>query len=154
MVEAIKVLLYLKKYINLKDPAHQYMNVLEMVFLYSKSVLTCRSMCICPGNPCVSGQRTEWREREYRPRSVQHSLVCGQAGALFFLKKTSGPSSLEGNTFFMPICNLHQLMKCTRTLRTQNMVSLGQVERVLSSEHNASYFHIRNTWKFSKPSQV
>ncbi|XP_032947105.1 uncharacterized protein LOC117013772 [Rhinolophus ferrumequinum] len=38
-----------------------------------------------------------------------------------FLKKTSGPSSLEGNIFFMPICNLHQVMKCTRTLRTQNM---------------------------------
>lgn len=105
-----------------------------------------------PGQP-PSGQRTEWREKK-------GPGVCGTGWHMVrqelcsLLKKTSGPSNLEGNTFFMPICNLHQLMKCTRTLRTQNMVSFGQVERVLSSEHNASYFSIRDTWKVSEASQV
>ena len=38
IVEALEVLLYLK------NPIHQYMKVLEMLFLFSKSVPMCRSM--------------------------------------------------------------------------------------------------------------
>lgn len=40
-------------------------------------------------------------------------------------------------------------MKCTRTLKTQNMVSFGQVDRVLSPGHTASCLNIRNTFEKS-----
>lgn len=64
---------------------------------------------------------------------VREKAVCSTGvyvvGLCSFHKKTSGLSSLEGNRFFMPVCNLCPLMKCTRNLRPQNMVSFGQVER-------------------------
>lgn len=62
-VEAIEVLTYLKKYVSLEDPAHQHVNVLEIVFLCSKSVLTCRSVCTCPGNPRLGREQSGERKK-------------------------------------------------------------------------------------------
>lgn len=76
----LRVLLYFKIYIYicLKDPTHQYMSVLKMLFLSSKSVPTCRSMWTWAGNPCLSGLRTEWSER-VKTWSVQQYVVRQEA---------------------------------------------------------------------------
>lgn len=66
-----------------------------------------------------------------------------------FLKKTSGPSGLEGNTFSYADLQPTPADEYGRTLRTQSMVSFGQVERSLTSEHNASSLNIWDTFQNS-----
>lgn len=85
-VEAIKVLTYLKKYVSLEDPAHQHVNVLEIVFLCSKSVLTCRSVCTCPGNPRLGREQSGERKK-----ALECAALAGQAGALFLPQENFRP---------------------------------------------------------------
>lgn len=125
---------------SLKDPTHQYMSILEMAVSLLKECSHVQVHVDLPREslPVWAKNRVEETIKAW---SVQRYVVRQEACS--FLKKTSGPSSSEGNIFFMPICNLRQLRKCARTLRTQNMVSFGQVDR--SSENNASCFNIGNT---------
>lgn len=68
---------------------------------------------------------------------------------LFLSQENLRPIKLGMKHFFYASLQPRQLMKCTRTLKTQNMVSFGQVDRVLSPGHSASCFNIRNTFEKS-----
>lgn len=83
IVEAIKALLHLKKkYVSLKEPTHQYFKILEMLFLYSKSVPMCRSTWTWP-KWSLSGPRTEWRESIKAPERVALACIWSGRSSLF-----------------------------------------------------------------------
>lgn len=100
IVEAIKAFLHLKKYVNLKEPTHQYFKILEMLFLYSKSVPTCRSSWTWPrwSLSLWAENRVEWEHKV--PGVCSTGLCMVRQELCSFLRKTSGPSNLEWNIVF------------------------------------------------------
>lgn len=93
-----------KVYISLKDPTQQRWVSWKCCFSPQR-VYPCTGPCglaqataPCLGREHPSDRVKAWGAQQY----VVRQEICS------FLKKTSGPSDLEGNTFFMPICNLCQ----------------------------------------------
>lgn len=95
-----------------------------------------------------SNERTEaWH--------VQAGLQVGDRN---FLSQESFKPIKLGRKYFLCI-SATCASRCTRTqnsmtLKTQNMVSFGQVERVLTSEHNTFCQHHAHFGKLSNVSQV